>query len=303
MEEELNKFYEFFLKNNLNQRKYTGEDCDVYKLYCKVINAYDLSKNEQLKIDIEEFFDFFENREKPTDYFCKYDSNHLLSKDMFESYGKASFNWFEATKNMTVCDDFLRSKSHFNGKYCKAYLSIKAEKYVETLIKLQKFIGEQYDNHEDEKVGQCKFRNVPANDAIVMRFYEKEHYDEFIKYLDENKDIQAAYDNPNMFLPLNDHGLSLIPDDGGSYNYFVTIILFDYMTQCRDKNIPISLVNLENFITLYDCSNDYIMNSCGDDIIQNYKLILISKLNNVPDNEILSSIIKKPYEKVYKKIN
>jgi hypothetical protein len=73
------------------------------------------------------------------------------------------------------------------------------------------------------------------------------------------------------------------------------------MNQCRDKNIPISLVNLENFITLYDCRNDYIMNSCGNDIINNYTLILISKLNNVPDNEILSSIIKKPYERTYKK--
>ena len=64
------------------------------------------------------------------------------------------------------------------------------------MIELQKFIDNLYKNHPNEELGECKFRNVISIDAIVMRFSSKEHYEEFLKLLDENSKIKNSFIAP-----------------------------------------------------------------------------------------------------------
>ena len=49
----------------------------------------------------------------------------------------------------------------------------------------------------------------------------------------------ASYDIKNPFLPVDSHGLSIIYDRGGSYNNFVTIMLWEYLNKCNGKMLSI----------------------------------------------------------------
>ena len=72
-------------------------------------------------------------------------------------------------------------------------------------------------------------------------------------FLDNNPAIYEAFDTPNQFLPIDDHNLSIITDCGGSYNYFVARMIWDYMFECRDKQENTNIKNLINFIIDYVC--------------------------------------------------
>ena len=239
MQEILNKYYEFFISNNFTNKDTTKNDKEFYELYKIITNQYDLSKNRSLKYDLLVFDDFFDRVNvfgirRPGGYSPSRNDEESL-KRAFERRESVSFNWFRASTNMVKNDDFIYSIKNTKNVFCKAYLSIKPEKYIEVMIKLQEFIDRLYENHPDEEIGECKFRKFPANDAIVLRFANKEHYEEFLNFLDENPEITSSFDIPNLFIPRDEHGISILPDQDSSYNYFVTKMLWDCMFECREK--------------------------------------------------------------------
>ena len=270
----------------------------MYKL---ITNRYDLSKDRDLEYDLIAFSCFFD-----WDFIIRrpdiYSPSHAdieRRKAAFERRESVSFSWFNASPNMIKNNNFIYSTKRTDNVFCKAYLSIKPEKYIEVMIKLQKFIDNLYENHPNEEFGQCKFRNVPANDAIVMRFASKEHYEEFLNFLDENPEIKASFDTPNLFIPQDEHGLSVLPDNNSSYNFFVTKMIWDYMVECKEKSINVSVEGLCNFIANYNCLTPEIIDKCNESVIDSFKDILIGKLSSRPDSELLSfmntkeNIIKK----------
>ena len=297
MQEILNKYYEFFISNNFTNKDTTKNDKEFYELYKIITNQYDLSKNRSLKYDLLVFDDFFDRVNvfgirRPGWYSPSRNDEESL-KRAFERRESVSFNWFRSSTNMVKNDDFIYSIKNTKNVFCKAYLSIKPEKYIEVMIKLQEFIDRLYENHPDEEIGECKFRKIPANDAIVLRFANKEHYEEFLNFLDENPEITSSFDIPNLFIPRDEHGISILPDQDSSYNYFVTKMLWDCMFECREKNINVSVDEFCDFITKYDCSTPELVDKCNESVIEKFKDILIGKLSSKPDSELLSFMNEK----------
>ena len=297
MQEILNKYYEFFISNNFTNKDTNNNDKEFYELYKIITNQYDLSKNRSLKYDLLVFDDFFDRVNvfgirRPGWYSPSRNDEESL-KRAFERRESVSFNWFRSSTNMVKNDDFIYSIKNTKNVFCKAYLSIKPEKYIEVMIKLQEFIDRLYENHPDEEIGECKFRKIPANDAIVLRFANKEHYEEFLNFLDENPEITSSFDIPNLFIPRDEHGISILPDQDSSYNYFVTKMLWDCMFECREKNINVSVDEFCDFITKYDCSTPELVDKCNESVIEKFKDILIGKLSSKPDSELLSFMNEK----------
>ncbi|MGM9875687.1 MAG: hypothetical protein ACI310_00460 [Bacilli bacterium] len=297
MTELLNKYYEYFTKGDFHDQENIDDDSEFYGFYKIIINEYDLSKDEQMKIDMREFFDFFDKTDifgmiRRGFYSTTGYGGEENSKRRFERHKTASFDWFNPSPYMISNSNFVYSIKRAKKPFCKAYLSIKPEKYLSIIIKLQDFINKLYINHPDEEIGQCKFRNIPSNDAIAMRFACEEHYNEFLQYLEQNKDIMESFDAPNLFMPQDNHGLSLIVDNGGSYNYFVTRIIWDYMFYCRNINSNVSVEGIVEFINNYDCSKDKMINENDEETILNYKTILCGKILSKSNDELLSLIVK-----------
>ena len=297
MQDILNKYYEFFIKSNFITRDTTKDDKEFYELYKLITNRYDLSKDRDLKYDLMVFSDFFDSANisgtrRPGIYSPSRDSAER-QKATFERRERVSFGWFNASPNMVKNDDFIYSIKRTDDIFCKVYLSIKPEKYIRIMIELQKFIDNLYKNHPNEELGECKFRNVPANDAIVMRFASKEHYEEFLNFLDENPEIKNSFDTPNLFIPQDEHGLSVLPDQNSSYNFFVTKMLWDYMFECKEKGINVSVEDFCYFIANYNCLTPEIMDKCHESVIDNFKGILIGKISSKLDLELLSFMNEK----------
>lgn len=321
MQDILNKYYEFFISNIFTDKDNTKNDKEFYELYKIITNQYDLTnenyaydknkgmiynirnKYKPLKNELDVFFEFFDmanvfGSRRPG----MYSSSKLVNKETekYSDYLKerfereqVSFNWFKSSTNFVKNDDFVYSIKNTKNIFCKAYLSIKPEKYIEVMIKLQEFIDKLYENHPDEEIGECKFRKVPANDAIVLRFASREHYEEFLNFLDENPEITDSFDTPNLFIPRDEHGISILPDQNSSYNYFVTKMLWDYMFECKEKNINVSVDGLCDFITNFNCLTPEIMDKCNESVIESFKDILIGKLSSKPDSELLSFMNEK----------
>lgn len=300
MEEVLNKFYEYFIKGNFQDKKSIHEGSEFLEFYKIIINLYDLSKDKQLETDMEEYFNFYDKLDMFGDrkkglYSVYGENGEERSKRNFEQNKKASFEWFRPSPYMQKNSEFVFShaKKRTSQSFCKAYLSVRPEKYISVILKLQDFINKLHSEHVDEKLCQCKFRKIPSNDAIVMRFACEEHYKEFLQFLDQNKEIMESYDSPNLFIPQDDHGLLLIADNGGSYNYFVSRMIWDYMFECRSNNSTVSVEGIVEYINNYDYSNDKMIYSNGQETIAKYKEILCGKLMSKPDEELLQIIFNK----------
>ena len=285
MLELLNKYYDYIKKlNSLN----IDEDEKLFSFYKMIINQYDLSTNPALKNDIDTFFSLYDFKSDngiiPSE-FSKYSK-----KDREKEFAKrnCSFTYFKPTNYIRRNEYFLYSVPGFNGVYCKAYLSIKPEKYVEVMKKIQDFIDYLYTVLYITPMGECKFRNVPANDSIVMRFVYKIHYNAFLNFLDQNPDIMASYDIRNPFLPIDSHGLSIIYDRGGSYNNFVTIMLWEYLNKCNGK---ISLNELVDFINMYDTSKNSMLCKENQVTINFYKEILTGMILSKNNDELVDLIL------------
>ena len=297
MQDILNKYYEFFIKSNFTTKDTTKDDKEFYELYKLITNRYDLSKDRDLKYDLMVFSDFFDSvnisgTRRPGIYSPSRDGVEG-QKATFERREKVSFGWFYASPNMVKNNDFIYSIKRTDNIFCKVYLSIKPEKYIEVMIELQKFIDSLYKNHPNEELGECKFRDVPANDAIVMRFASKEHYEEILNFLDENPEIKNSFDTPNLFIPQDEYGLSILPDQNSSYNFFVTKMLWDYMFECKEKGINVFVEEFCDFIANYNCLTPEIMDKCHESVIDNFKGILIGKISSKPDSKLLSFMSEK----------
>lgn len=332
MQEILEKYYEFFLKNNL---KYNNKLNEIEALNNLIIDVddlkvkdyvYDPSKSDKynkthkykpLMYEMRSFTGFFDslnsNFESSARIPGEFSSSKIKNeedekriKELFEKrrsrimeefktdYENTSpFNWFKSSPNFVYHNRFIYSTKHTNNIYCKAYLSIKPEKYIDVILKIQDFVDKLYINYPDEEIGECKFRINPANDAIVLRFASKKHYEEFLNFLDNNPDIQESYDTPNLFIPRDDHGVSLLPDNGGSYNKFVAILMYNYMLKCKEENLGVSVEDFCKFIDSYDYLENGIKLIAGEGMIDYFKNILIGKLKSKPDSELLSFMNEK----------
>ena len=214
------------------------------------------------------------------------------SRNEFAHIINPSFEWFKASKHMFKDSYFIFMDRYSSEVYCKAYMSNRPEKYISVLIRLQEFIDNLYLNHGDEELGQIKFRTFPANDAIVLRFAKKEHYQEFLAFLDTNRDIIETYDIPNLFMPQDDYGLSLVPDKGVSYNYFITKLMWDYFTFCKNNQKGVSIYEFIDFINNCKCSLDKIIKKNGKKINNIFKGIFIGILLLQPNEDLLSFVFQ-----------
>lgn len=116
---------------------------------------------------------------------------------------------------------------------------------------------------------------------------------EFLKFLDENSEIQKSFDAPNLFIPRDDHGLSILPDQNSSYNFLVTKMIWDYMTVCKERKINVSVKGLCNFIAKYNCLTPEINDKCNESDIEEFKNMFIGKLSSIPDSELLQFMNKR----------
>ncbi len=314
MQEVLEKYYEFFLKNNFTDKD-NEDEIEIFKRF--IINfdelknedfVFDPSKDKRynylhrykpLKYELDLFFTFFDDisnygGSRRKDLFSSSnimneEDEKRLKKDFETRFGDhVSFKWFKPSPNIVKKNNFAYSIKHTKNIYCKAYLSIKPEKYINVMIKLQEFIDKLYENHPDEEIGEIKFRVVPANDAIVLRLASRKHYEEFINFLDNNPEIQESYDTPNPFIPRDDHGVALLPDKNSTYNKFITTLLLHYMFKCKEENKNVSVEDLCSFIKAYDCTTMRFTMMCGKNMADTFKNILIGKLLSKPDSELLS---------------
>ena len=75
--------------------------------------------------------------------------------------------------------------------------------------------------------------------SVAVKPQEFLDYEKTIKNLNNHLTLTFQRVYTSMVLPdLKDkHGNSILPDQNGSYNYFVTKMLWDYMFECREKNI------------------------------------------------------------------
>ncbi len=323
MQEVLERYYSFFMKNNFSDKE---NPYDLEKFYALITMLDHLEREDfvpdetkskiynyrnrykPLKYDLDVFYEFFdmvgngykyEGVDKCARIKGRYSSSRINAegdeeklKEKFANEN-VSFKWFSPSPNMVIERNFIFSTKHSKESYCKAYLSIKQDKYIDVMIKLMKFIDELYKNHPDEEINEFKFRKFPANDAIVLRFAKREHYDEFLGFLNNNPEIRESFDQPNPFIPKDENGISVLPDKGGSYNKFITKVIWDYMFECREKNINVSVGDLCNFVNEYDCSLSLVAEKSARGLADEFKNILIGKLSSKPDSELVSFMHKK----------
>lgn len=215
------------------------------------------------------FFNYIINSDPSVGFeYWKRDINHYERVKKDYNRKPRSFNWFTPSKYLYkfkhdfifTDDDSSKLQITKNGDFLKVYLSIKPQDYMNVIIKLQDFINYLYEKYKDEKLSCFKFRFFPSNDAITIRFPSKEQYDEFLNFLDNNKDIIESFDKPNMFMPQDGHGLCVISDEGNSYNDFVSKIIYEYLDYCKNNNLEVSTDEFVHFINNFNCDNNTIVN-------------------------------------------
>lgn len=296
MEKLIKKYYEYFLKENSQENGFIN-------FYNIIINAYDIDNDKQLKKDLEEYTKFFNREDKRGYSLYMFGSSKIAIKRERSAFERtqASFNWFipprfMATDNRNM--GFVYSTFRCRNYWGKVYLSIKPQDYIKVTQKIQEFIDKLAKDNNGENIGRYKFRTTTvSNDAIVIRFSCPEHYKAFLDFLDENKELYDSFDEPNPFLPKDDHGLSIITDNGGSYNYFVAKVIWGYMTECKEQNKEVNINDLVRFIQEFDHTSDKIIKRNDLKTIEDYKYVLISKLTNVPDQEIINNLFNNDAKK------
>ncbi|MDO4962869.1 MAG: hypothetical protein Q4E75_02045 [bacterium] len=265
--------------------------------YDLIIRPKEVDSKFESNFDCFSFFFNFITKE-PLEGFKYHQRNMDFVKENYNRRPR-SFNWFTPSKHLyKYSHDFIMTDSDTeefqitaNGDFCKAYLSIKPENYINVIIKLQDFINYLYEKYKGEKLSFFKFRFFPANDAITIRFTTKEQYDEFLFFLDSNKEIVDSFDEPNAFMPQDDHGLCVIPDEGNSYNDFISKIIYEYIDYCKNNNLDVSLDKFVQFINNYNCDNDIIINN-SERIEEKFKSIFVGKIVGSSNEELLSMVFE-----------
>jgi len=302
METLIKKYYEFFLKGNFQDKESIHGNSEFNQLYSLILNAQDIKENEILDKDMKEYIKFF-NQDDSRAIRIRYNGFIMdREKEKFEKQN-TSFEWFIPPYFMMTTNQhknaFIYSTFRHSNQWAKVYLSIKPQDYIKVTLKLQEFLQKLSNKYKD--IGQYKFRtNTIANDSIVIRFSCQEHYQEFLSFLEENKEIYNTFDEPNPFLPKDEYGLSIITDNGGSYNYFVTRMIWNYMFECKEQNKQPTICDLVRFIQEFDTSTDKYIYENGDNVTADFKYVLISKLTNVSDQEIIVNLFHKNRKKYAK---
>lgn len=285
MEELLEKYYEYFLKLNHDDRK------DFRNFYNLIVNKYDVEANPDLTKEFREYQKLF-NVLDPFGGTRARTMSVELRKKRFERK-KLSFDFFEAPDNLYATsgrdfeNSFVHTQTHSENVLYKAYLSIKPEAYIPATIKLQEFINHLFQEYPIEEIGNCKFRSVPANDAIVLRLTSKKQLDELTEFVQNNSKIKDNLDLPNPFIPQL-KGIGIMPDDGKSYNDFVTSALWNYMLQCKNEEKEITTSDFVCFLQ----TNEFKKPFTDEDItLPEYREVLVSKLMHISDKDIIEKVL------------
>lgn len=296
---EQNNYYIGNIKKNPYLERIEPIKCISGHFYNLIIDRKEF--DNKFRSDFPIFLSFFNyiTNENPLVGFEYHKRDIENSESLKKHYNRRprSFNWFTPSKYLYnfnhdfifTDDDTKKLQITETGDFCKAYLSIKPENYMNVIIKLQDFINYLYGNYKNEKLTFLKFRFFPSNDAITIRFPSKEQYDEFLLFLDNNKDIMESFDKPNMFMPQDDHGLCVIPDEGNSYNAFVSKIIYEYLDYCKNNNLEVSLDKFVDFVNSFNCDN--IIANYSEEIEKKFKMIFIGKITNRPNDELLSTVM------------
>ena len=172
---------------------------------------------------------------------------------------------------------------HYFGK---AYLSVVPEKYTEVILEVINFVNNFSRNFKGERLGQTKFRTVPANDAIVFRFANPEQYYYIKDFVKNNKIIQDAIKPNATFIPTDDANLNVLPDNDGSYNCFLQTVIFSYLKACLNINKE---PNTSDFITYVEkiAVDTYYDGANNAKNVSNYKNILLGKLYGEDDLKMI----------------
>ena len=285
MEELLEKYYEYFLKLNHDDRK------DFRNFYNLIVNKYDIEANANLTKEFREYQKLFNVLDSLGGTRARTMSVELRKK-RFERK-RLSFDFFEAPDNLYATagrdfeNSFVHTQTRSENVLCKAYLSIKPEAYITATIKLQEFINHLFQEYPIEEIGNCKFRSVPGNDAIVLRLTSKKQLDELTEFVQNNNEIKDNLDLPNPFIPQL-KGIGIMPDDGKSYNDFVTSALWNYMLQCKNEEQEVTASGLIQFIQTTDFKKPFTEEEVS---IPEYREVIISKLMSISDKEIIERVI------------
>ena len=172
---------------------------------------------------------------------------------------------------------------HYFGK---AYLSVVPEKYTEVILEVINFINNFSRNFKGERLGQTKFRTIPANDAIVFRFANPEQYYYIKDFVKNNKIIQDAIKPNATFIPTDDANLNVLPDNDGSYNCFLQTVIFSYLKACLNINKEPNVNEFTFFVEQLD------INSYCDDVNNQknagyFKKTLLGKLYGEDDIKMI----------------
>ncbi len=110
-------------------------------------------------------------------------------------------------------------------KEIKLYMTIKENKTTDVMSDLGAFLL--------EKDIRCfyKTRHSEENDMLTIRIDEISKLDELVNWLKNNENI---YFSNHPFMPMVD-GVGISLDDGGSYNKFISKIIYDYIVNTKDN--------------------------------------------------------------------
>ena len=136
------------------------------------------------------------------------------------------------------------------------------------------FVSLSHQDFPNDVLGQTKFRTIPANDAIVFRFTSPEQYYYIKDFVKNNKAIQEAIKPNDTFIPTDDAKLNVLPDDSGSYNYFLATVI----SNTKDFTSYIEQIDTEVF-------QDEGHNSKNS--IEYYKKTLLGKLYGEDDIKMI----------------
>lgn len=178
---------------------------------------------------------------------------------------------YDETPNYFCIDEFgefiydIKAKS--DDSFCTAYLSIKKEKYNEVVEKIVDWIKKTQIEENNSLIPRILVKC--SNISVQISFKSKETLDKFIMYVNDN--LLNELDIPNILLP-SINGIMIAPD--ANYIDYAIKIIIKYIEEKNEVNI--------NDLC------DYILNEDGK---TEYKEILVNKLKDVPDKEIIDSIM------------
>lgn len=149
------------------------------------------------------------------------------------------------------------------------------------------FVSLSHQDFPNDVLGQTKFRTIPANDAIIFRFTSPEQYYYIKDFVKNNKTIQEAIKPNDTFIPTDDANLNVLPDDSGSYNYFLATVIFRYLKNCLFKKVTPNTKDFTSYIEQIDTEVFQDEGHNSKKSIEYYKKTLLGKLYGEDDIKMI----------------